>query len=73
MCYASPWQVKFFGPHCSIGGPPFRDVHVGGEVSVIDVLRWRMRLSLPCIVLRVAHLVMVVDFEAKRRCSGCLG
>jgi hypothetical protein len=51
----------------------FRDVRGSGEVSVIIVLRWRGRFSMLRIVLRIALLVMVLMFEAKRRCSGLLG
>jgi hypothetical protein len=51
----------------------FRDVRGSGEVSVIIVLRWCGRFSLPRIVLGITLLVMVLMFEAKRRCSGLLG
>jgi hypothetical protein len=73
LCFASRGQAKSCCSFATMVDLSFRDVRGSGEVSVIVVLRWCGRFSLPRIVLGITHLVMVLMFEAKRRCSGLLG
>lgn len=55
-------------------GPPLhqclsllRDVRVGDQGP-----RWRTRFSLPCIVLKATHLVVVVGFKSNKMCNSSL-